>query len=99
MLIIPFVQLLLKGKSPFYTNQIESEDMLFTLAYQSPHRQRHIPRRHDQPPDQNKASDNPSQNEAQREQRDPAAQRAAARYDPETQPPDAERRPAEYPEP
>ena len=91
------MQLLLKGKSPFYTNQIESEDMLFTLAYQSPHRQRHIPRRHDQPPGQNKTSDDPGQNEIQHEQRDTAAQGTAARYDPEAQPPDAERQPAEYP--
>ena len=93
------MQLLLKGKSPFYTNQIESEDMLFTLAYQPPHRQRHIPHRHDQPPDQNENADDPGQNEVQHEQGNPAAQRAAARYDPETQPPDAERQPAEYPEP
>ena len=97
MLIIPFVQLLLKGKSPFYTNQIESEDMLFTLAYQPPHRQRHIPHRHDQPPGQNKTSDDPGQNEVQRKQGDPAAQRAAARYDPEAEPLDAERQSAEYP--
>lgn len=85
------MQLLLKGKSPFYTNQIESEDMLFTLAYQSLHRQRHIPHRHDQPPDQNETADDPGQNKVQREQGDPTAQRAAARYDPEAQPPDAER--------
>ena len=91
------MQLLLKGKSPFYTNQIESEDMLFTLAYQPPHRQRHIPHRHNQPPDRDETSDDSSQNEVQHEQGDPAAQRAAARYDPETQLPDAERQPAEYP--
>lgn len=97
MLIIPFVQLLLKGKSPFYTNQIESEDMLFTLAYQPPRRQRYIPHRHDQPPNQHEAADNPGQNEVQREQGDTTAQGTAARYDPETQPPDAERQPAEYP--
>ena len=97
MLIIPFAQLLLKGKSPFYTNQIESEDVLFTLAYQPPHRQWYIPHRHDQPPDKNKTSDDSGQNEVQREQDDTAAQGAAARNDPETQPPDAERQPAEYP--
>ena len=60
-------------------------------------RQRHIPHRHNQPPDQDETSDDSSQNEVQHEQGDPAAQRAAARYDPETQPPDAERQPAEYP--
>ena len=64
---------------------------------QPPHRQRHIPRRHDQPPDQNETADDPGQNKVQREQGDPTAQGAAPRYDPETQPPDAERQPAEYP--
>ena len=71
--------------------------MLFTLAYQPPHRQRHIPRRHDQPPDQDETTNDSGQNEIQREQGDPAAQRAATRYNPKTKPPDAERQPAEYP--
>ena len=70
------------------------------LTHNQPiHRQRHIPERHDQPPGQNKTSDDPGQNEIQHEQRDTAAQGTAARYDPEAQPPDAERQPAEYPEP
>ena len=64
----------------------------FTLTSNQPvHRQRHIPHRHDQPPDQNETADDPGQNKVQREQGDPTAQRAAARYDPEAQPPDAER--------
>ena len=58
-----------------------------------------MPHSHDQPPDQHETSDDPGQNKVQREQRDTAAQGAAARYDPEAQPPDAERQPAEYPEP
>ena len=42
-------------------------------------------------------ADDPGQNNVQREQGDPTAQGAAAWYDPEAQPPDAERQPAEYP--
>lgn len=56
-----------------------------------------IPHRHDQPPDQNETADDPGQNKVQREQGNPTAQGAAAWYDPEAQPPDAERQPAEYP--
>ena len=40
-----------------------------------------------------------TKDEVQKEQGDPAAQRAAARYDPEPQPPDPKRQPAEDPEP
>ena len=47
--------------------------------------------------DQNETADDPGQNKVQREQGDPTAQGAAAWYDPEAQPPDAERQPAEYP--
>ena len=91
MLIIPFAQLLLKGKSPFYTNQIESEDMLFTLAYQPPHRQRHIPHCHDQPPCQNETTDHAADNKVQRKQGDSSTQGAAARHDPEAHPMESKR--------
>lgn len=57
------------------------------------------PHRYDQPPNQNETSDDSGQNEVQRKQSDPTAQGAAARDDPETQPPDAKRQPAEYPWP
>ena len=40
-----------------------------------------------------------TKDEVQKEQGDPAAQRAAARYDPEPQPPDPKWQPAEDPEP
>ena len=71
--------------------------MPFFCTKQFGNKSKCIPHRHNQPPDQDETSDDSSQNEVQHEQGDPAAQRAAARYDPETQPPDAERQPAEYP--
>ena len=67
------------------------DDTLTACRQQAVQRQRHIPRRHDQPPDQDETTNDSGQNEIQREQGDPAAQRAAAWYDPEAQPPDAER--------
>ena len=64
---------------------------------QSVHRQRYIPCRHQQPPDQHETTDHAADNEVQREQGDPTAQGTATRHDPEAKPPDAERQPAEYP--
>ena len=73
--------------------------MPFFCTKQFGNKSKCIPHRHNQPPDQDETSDDPGQNEIQHEQRDTAAQGTAARYDPEAQPPDAKRQPAEYPEP
>ena len=102
------VLLLMRKNCPDYLNSIEKCEVkktpphIFCLRLQSAnnqpvHSQRHIPHRHDQPPDQNETADDPGQNKVQREQGNPTAQGAAAWYDPEAQPPDAERQPAEYP--
>ena len=71
--------------------------MPFFCTKQFGNKSKCIPHRHDQPPDQNETADDPGQNKVQREQGNPTAQGAAAWYDPEAQPPDAERQPAEYP--
>ena len=60
---------------------------------------RQIPYRYDQPPYQNETTDYAANNEVQREQGDPSTQGAAARYDPEAHPMEAEGQAAEYPEP
>ena len=75
------------------------DDTLTARRQQAVQRQRHIPRRHQQPPDKDAAADKAGKDEVQKEQGDPTAQRAAARYDPEPQPPDPKRQPAEDPEP
>ncbi len=59
----------------------------------------HIPRRHQQSPRQDEAADESTNDEVQHEQRGAAAQGAAARYDPDAHPVDAEGQAAKDPEP
>ena len=75
------------------------EEGIPVCRQQAVRRDRDVPRRHQQPPDKDAAADKASKDEVQKEQGDPAAQRAAARYDPEPQPPDPKWQPAEDPEP
>ena len=78
------------GRFPHFHSAglILGDDTLTARRQQAVQRQRHIPRRHQQPPDKDAAADKTGKDEVQKEQGDPAAQRAAARYDPEPQPPD-----------
>ena len=50
------------------------------------YRQRHIPHRHDQPPDQNETTDYAADNKVQCKQGDPSTQGTTARHDPEAHP-------------
>lgn len=61
--------------------------------------QGYIAHGHDQPPCQDGAADHTAQNEVEGKQGDPSTQGAAARYDPEAHPMEAEGQDAEYPEP
>ena len=75
------------------------DDTRTARRQQAVQRQRHIPRRHQQPPGQHEAADEAGQDEVQSKQGNPRSQGAAARYDPEPQPPDPEGQTAEDPEP
>ena len=75
------------------------EEGIPVCRQQAVRRDRDVPRGHQQPPGQHEAADEAGQNEVQGKQGDPRSQRAAARYDPEPQPPDPKRQPAEDPEP
>ena len=89
------------GRFPHFHSAglILGDDTRTARRQQAVQRQRHIPRRHQQPPDKDAAADKAGKDEVQKEQGDPTAQRAASRYDPEPQPPDPKRQPAEDPEP
>ena len=72
---------------------------LIVANYQVEYCQRYIPHRHNQPPGQDKPTDDTANNEVQRKQGNPAAHGAAARHKPEPHPMEAKGQPAEYPEP
>ena len=73
----------------------------FTVLFcnQSPHRQRHIPHRHDQALGQNENNDRTTDNEVQCKQGDSSAQEVATPHAPEAYPMEAKQQIVEYPEP
>jgi len=90
----------IEAKCPDKLNLVRTRRYFIILSNnQPPHRQRYIPRRHDQSPSQNETANHTANNEVQRKQANPTAQGAAARYDPEAHPMEAEGQAAEYPEP
>ena len=72
---------------------------LIVANYQVEYCQRYIPHRHNQPPSQDEATDETADNNVQRKQGNPTAQRASTWYKPEPHPMEAKGQPAENPEP
>ena len=68
-------------------------------CYHSIHGQRYIAYRHNQSPDQNKPTDDTTNDEVQRKQGNPATHGVSTWYKPKPHPMEAEGQPAEYPEP